>query len=309
VKALVLTAGLGTRLQPLTRTRAKAAALVDGEALVARTIRWLAAQGIRDLVVNLHYQPASITAIVGDGSQFGARVRYSWESRVLGSAGGPRHALPLLEDGSRGDPYLLINGDTLTDVDLPAMIAQHRASGARVSMALIPNPRPDKYGGVLLDARRAVSGFTRRGSDQPSFHFIGPQVVDADVFADLPDDVPAESVLEVYPRLIREQPGAVRGCIGSWRFDDIGTPADLLETSLTLAAAAGRPGQPRWGHDVRVDPSARVTRSVLWDAVTIGADADLTECVVGDRVVIPPGAQYARSAIASGPDGLIVTNL
>jgi NDP-sugar pyrophosphorylase family protein len=309
VKALVLTAGLGTRLQPLTRTRAKAAALVDGEALVARAIRWLAAQGIRDLVVNLHYQPESITAIVGDGSQFGARVRYSWESRVLGSAGGPRHALPLLQDGSAGDPYLLINGDTLTDVDLPAMIAQHRASGARVSMALIPNPRPDKYGGVLLDARQAVTSFTRRGSDQPSFHFIGPQVVDADVFADLPDDVPAESVLEVYPRMIREQPGSVRGCVGSWRFDDIGTPADLLETSLALAAAAGRPGQPRWGRDVRVDPSARITRSLLWDAVTVGARADLTECVVGDGVVIPPGAQYAKSAIACGPDGLIVTDL
>ena len=92
----MLTAGLGTRLQPLTLARAKAAAPVDGEPLARRTIRWLVSHGFRDLVVNLHHKPESITAVVGDGADLGARVRYSWESPVLGSAGGPRHALPLL---------------------------------------------------------------------------------------------------------------------------------------------------------------------------------------------------------------------
>ena len=78
---------------------------------------------------------------------------------------------------------MLVNGDTLTNVDLPAMIAEHHRTGALVTMALIPNPRPDKYGGVLLDADRAVTGFTRaRDPREPSFHFIGPQVVEADVF-------------------------------------------------------------------------------------------------------------------------------
>src|SRR3954469_23242456 len=102
MRALVLTAGLGTRLQPLTLARAKAAAPVDGEPLVRRTMRWLVSQGITDLVLNLHHQPQTIAAVVGDGSDLGARVRYSWESPVLGSAGGPRHALPLLLDGRSG---------------------------------------------------------------------------------------------------------------------------------------------------------------------------------------------------------------
>src|SRR3954471_6915849 len=129
MRALVLTAGLGRRLQPLTLARAKAAAPVDGDPLARRTIRWLVGQGIDDLVLNLHHKPESITAAVGDGSDLGARVRYSWESPVLGSAGGPRHALPLLldgaSDGSRGpeaSAFVLVNGDTLTNVDLPAMI-------------------------------------------------------------------------------------------------------------------------------------------------------------------------------------------
>jgi NDP-sugar pyrophosphorylase family protein len=309
MRALVLTAGLGTRLQPLTFARAKAAVPVDGEPLARRAIRWLVAHGVRDLVLNLHHKPESIAAAVGDGVDLGARVRYSWESPVLGSAGGPRHALPLLRDGSSEPAFVLVNGDTLTNVDLAAMIRRHRDTGARVSMALIPNPRPDKYGGVLLDDRHVVTAFTRRGSPGPSFHFIGPQVVNAEVFADLPDGVPAESVLEVYPRLMRDEPGAVRGFVGDWSFRDIGTPADLLETSLALAAADGRPENPRWGAHVRVDPAARVVRSVLWDDVTIGAGAEIVDCVIADGVTIPPGARHARSAIVEHAGSLLVAPL
>jgi len=321
MRALVLAAGLGTRLHPLTLSRAKAAAPVDGEPLARRTIRWLVSQEIGDLVLNLHHRPESITAAVGDGGDLGARVRYSWESPVLGSAGGPRHALPLLMDGA-GLPrrsraaakagtrtFVLVNGDTLTDVDLHAMIDHHRHSGALVTMALIPNPRPDKYGGVLLDAHHVVTGFTRRGSAQASFHFIGPQVVEADVFEPLPDGVPSESVLEVYPTLMAADPGSVRGFVGDWSFHDIGTPADLLRTSLALAAADGRIDRPRWGRRVRVADSARVTRSVLWDDVTVGEGATLDECVVADEVEIPSGAAYSRCAIVRSGRDLVVTPL
>src|SRR4051794_3390997 len=294
MRALVLTAGLGTRLQPLTLSRAKAAAPVDGDPLARRTIRWLVGQGIDDLVLNLHHKPETITAAVGDGADLGARVRYSWESPVLGSAGGPRHALPLLLDTAsnqvqaereaRSDQrqppspprgyggakttdrtLLLVNGDTMTNVDLSALREHHRGRGALVTMALIPNPRPDKYGGVLLDERGVVTGFTRRGTAQPSFHFVGVQAVEAEVFAPLPDGVPAESVAGVYPSLMKDRPGSVIGLVSGATFQDIGTPLDLLETSLDLAVAAGREGRPQGGARVEVAASARVTRSVLWD--------------------------------------------
>ena len=301
----MLTAGLGTRLRPLTLTRAKAAVPVDGEALVRRIIGWLVRSGVRELVLNLHHRPESITAAVGDGSDLGARVRYSWESPVLGSAGGPRHALPLLLDGWSGEDgrtLLLVNGDTLTNLDLAALLSRHRRSGARVTMALIPNPWPEKYGGALLDNDEAITGFTRRGNPQPSFHFIGVQAVEADVFSGLTDGVASESVLELYPRMISEQCGSVRGYVSDASFQDIGTPADLLETSLDLAAAVGRPGAPRWGHDVRVAGSARVTRSVLWDNVTVGPGAQLRECIVADGVCVPAGAEFERRAIVHAPD-------
>jgi len=148
-RALLLTAGLGTRLRPLTDVRAKAAVPINGEALVRRVIRVLRAAGIGDLVLNLHHRPATIAALVGDGSDLGVRVRYSWEQPVLGSAGGPRRALPLLAD-SDDDDFLIVNGDTLTDVDVWSLLARHRESGALVTMALIPNPRPSQYGGVAV---------------------------------------------------------------------------------------------------------------------------------------------------------------
>lgn len=311
-RGLVLTAGLGMRLRPLTRARAKAAAPVDGEPLARRVIRWLVDQGICDLVLNLHHKPESITRVVGDGSDLGARVRYSWESPILGSAGGPRHALPLLLNSNPPGPsarrtFVLVNGDTITTVDLRAMAAQHRASGALVTMAVIPNPRPDKYGGVLVDGTGAVAGFSTRRfapaappvpSELADLHFIGPQIVDTDAFAGLPDGVPTESVLERYPRLIADRRGAVMAFVCDAAFHDIGTPADLLETSCAFAAAAGRPDRPKWGANVRVAASARVTRSALWDDVAVEDDATLTNCVVADGVTIPRGATFSNVAIA-----------
>src|SRR4030095_5632855 len=109
--ALVLTAGLGTRLYPLSLVRAKAALPIAGEVLISRILRRLREFGIECVVLNLHHLADTITREVGDGSSFGLRVRYSWESPILGSAGGPARAIPLLE----ADRFLIINGDTMAD--------------------------------------------------------------------------------------------------------------------------------------------------------------------------------------------------
>ena len=168
--------------------------------------------------------------------------------------------------------------------------------------------RPGQVCGVGLDAGHA-SRVSLAGLKTDTFHFIGPQIVEADVFETLPDGVPAESVTGVYPRLVAERPGAVMGYVSAATFRDIGTPADLLQTSLDLAAADGRPDAPWWGRNVQVNPSARISRSILWDDVTIGAGVTLTECIVADGVTIPDQASYTRCAIVRGGEGLVVANL
>ena len=303
-RALLLTAGLGTRLQPLTYVRAKAAVPINGEALVRRVIRWLSTAGIRDLVLNLHHRPASIAALVGDGSDLGVRVRYSWEQPVLGTAGGPRHALPLVVD-SLDDDFLIVNGDTLTDADVWALLARHRESRALVTMALIPNPRPSQYGGVVVSPDGWVTGFTRvrpTGTDTsgpPLFHFIGVQVASPQAFATLEDGVPAESVNALYRHLIAENPQSVAGYVAQASFLDIGTPRDCLDTSLALAHAEGARFT---GARVHIADSAVLIRSMVWDDVTVGARAHLHECIVADGARIPDGARYERCAIVAAGD-------
>ncbi|HJR59376.1 MAG TPA: NDP-sugar synthase [Vicinamibacterales bacterium] len=291
--ALVLTAGLGTRLRPLTDVRAKGAVPVNGEPLAGRVARWLAAHGFIDQVFNLHHHPSTVTACLGDGSGFGARVRYSWEQPVLGSAGGPRHALPLLTDDG-GTRFLIVNGDTLTDVDLDAVLHRHEDSGALVTMALIPNPAPEKYGGVGVTADGFVSGFTRPGAAPESRHFIGVQVAEARAFASLADGVRHESVNALYPELMRQSPRAVAAYVSSASFSDIGTPGDCHRTSLALAR---REGDHLVSATARVAASAVLERTALWDDVTVEDGVRLTDCIVGDGARVREGLAFAQCAI------------
>ncbi len=299
--ALVLTAGLGTRLRPLTRDRAKAGLPVAGEPLIRRILRWLRAQAVSEVVLNLHHRPETIAREVGDGSDMGLRVRYSWEPTLLGSAGGPRHAIGLLAS----ERFLIVNGDMLTDPSLQAMADLHRESCALVTMALIANPDPIRYGGVEVSPDGWVRGFTPRGSATPGYHFVGVQIAEARTFADLADGDVVESVADLYPRLIARNPHAIRAFVCGAQFHDLGTLPDYLSTCL---AVSHDEGGTLLGSRVRIAPDARLTRSVIWNDVEIGAGCELVESVVGDGARIPAGARFARSAIvragasAPGPD-------
>jgi len=295
---LILAAGLGTRLLPLTRGRAKPAVPVAGRSLIDRIAGWLARHGVTELLVNLHYRAETITAEVGDGRRLGVRVRYSWEHPVLGSGGGPRRAFAL----TPYDRLWLINGDTLTDVDLQALWAEHQRSGALVTMAVVPNPDPLRYGGVLVEEDGSVTGFTRRGMTQPSWHFVGVQVAERSAYASLQDGIPAESIGALYPRLMRELPGSVRAFRSEAPFHDIGTPDDYLMTCLALAPGPEALRSSR----ARVSGGAAVIESVLWDDVTVGERARLYRCVVADGVRVPAALAVAHAVITpDGPEPLL----
>jgi NDP-sugar pyrophosphorylase family protein len=282
--ALVLTAGLGTRLRPLTLVRAKPAIPVAGEPIARRIARWLAAQGVTDLVLNLHHRPETIAAVIGDGSDLGVRARYSWEGpEVLGSAGGPRHALGIVG----ADTFFIVNGDTLTDLPLAALAAAHARGGGLVTLALMPNREPDRYGGVRLDADDRVTGFVHAGAGaRGSFHFVGVQLARRDAFDSLPDQTPINSIGGAYDELIRKQPGSVRGYRCEPAFFDIGTVADYWATSTALATAP--------------------FSSILWDNVTVGRGARLDECIVTDGVTVAAG-EYRRVILMRGADGQTIS--
>jgi mannose-1-phosphate guanylyltransferase len=303
--ALVLTAGLATRLQPLSQVRAKAALPVAGESLVVRILRSLRAAGITRVVLNLHHRAETITREVGDGSALGLSVRYSWETEVLGSAGGPARALPLLE----ANRFLIVNGDTLAEVDLAALAAQHVDTNALVTMAVV-NADP-RYNAILADENGIVKGFTKSTSGTPgtsgtlgTYHFIGVQAVNAAALAGVNPATRSETVHGMYPDLIAQRPGSLRVMRTTAEFFDIGTPRDYLETSLKLAAREGR--APDRGNGCTIAPDADLTDTILWNDVRIGAGASLTRCVAADGVTVPAGAKHVDCSLVMRDNKLSV---
>jgi mannose-1-phosphate guanylyltransferase len=280
ISALILSAGLGTRLDPLTRIVAKPAMPVADSTLIEHVIGWLARHGVRDVVINLHHRPETITAITGDGTHLGVALRYSWEETVLGSAGGPRHALPLL--GS--DPVLIVNGDTLAEIDLPEMLRAHQDTGADVTMAVAPHPAPAKYGGVRLDDSGRVTGFVPKGTPGESWHFVGVQLAHRRLFADLRDGDRQESVGGLYRDWIARSPGAIRGWPTIVDAVDIGTPRDYLAAAIRL----------RQGREAS---SARTSRSIVWPDSTVDPDARLDDCIVAGGAHVPAGLRATASIL------------
>ena len=299
-RAMVLTAGLGTRLRPLTDVRAKPAIPVGGEPMIRRIVRWLSSQGVIDLVLNLHHRPDTLTAAVGDGSDLAARVRYSWEGpQVLGTAGGPRQALTMVG----ADTFFVINGDTIAEMDLQRIADAHADSGALVTLGLVPNRDFHRYGGVQVNGRDRVTGFVGRGpSARGSWHFVGVQVAHASVFAPLPGGVRLDSIGGVYNELVQARPGSIQAFRCDVQFWDVGTPADYWHTSRAFSARSGSAEGVTVGCDAVIDPSARIRDSILWDAVEVGANACVEECIVTDGARVPAGVRYRR-AIVTRRDG------
>lgn len=294
--ALLLTAGLGTRLRPLTTVRAKPALPVAGTPMACRIVDWLARSGVTDVTLNLHYLPETIAAVVGDGTALGVRARYSWEHpQVLGSAGGPRQALDIVG----ADRFFIVNGDTITDAALGPLADAHTASGALVTLAAIPNTRPEHYSGLRLAADGAVVGIEPKGSTRPSFHFIGVQVAEAKAFAMLPKGTAANSIGGLYDALIDAKPGSVRAHVCDAQFFDIGTVDDYWQTSWQFAGTA----TPSNIGTADVASDATVTGSILWDCVTIGAGARIDRCIVTDDVVVAPNSVYTDAILLRGSDG------
>jgi mannose-1-phosphate guanylyltransferase len=287
LRALVLTAGLGTRLDPLTRLVAKPAVPLGGRTLIARVLDWLAREQVRDVVLNLHARPETITADVGDGARWSMRLRYSWEQpQVLGSAGGPRHALPVLELASPGDSFLIVNGDTLCEIDLAPMIAAHRAHGAAVTMAVVPNPAPEHYNGIAADATGRVTGFVPKGRAHDTWHYVGIQLARGDVFAPLADNTPLETVAGIYRDRVASGPGDIFVWPVQSMFIDVGTPRDYLDAALRWADPATtstiEPG-------ATVDPTAHLRHALVWAGAEVCPRANLDRCIVTTGVVVPAG--------------------
>jgi mannose-1-phosphate guanylyltransferase len=238
-RAMILAAGRGTRLAPITDTTPKPLVAVAGQPLLEHIIEFLRAGGIEDVVVNLHHLGQRIADHFGDGRRHGVRIRYSWEDPILDTGGGIKKAEPLLA----GEPFVVVNGDSLLELRLQDVIARHLASGAIATIVVRPDPDARRYGLIELDAADRVRRIVGVPADAPgplrAFMFPGLHVFQPDVFSWMESDVPYSVIRVTYTRMLLAHV-PINGFVTTARWVTIDTPEALAAADVALRAAPFR---------------------------------------------------------------------
>ena len=184
VKALILAAGEGTRLRPLTDDKPKPMLPVNGDPLLALTIAQLRGHAITDLAINLHYLPETVTSYFGDGQRFGIHITYSYESTLLGSAGAAKKL-----EGFLNETFIIVYGDVLTNMDYGSLVDFHRAKNALVTLSLYRVSNPTQVGLVELDAQYRITRFHEKPRPEDVFTDLanaGVLVCEPEVLSHIP---------------------------------------------------------------------------------------------------------------------------
>lgn len=301
MKAMILAAGFGTRLFPLTIDRTKPAIPFLGKPLVGYVAEYVAKYGVKEFVVNLHHQPQSVIGALGDGSNFGVSIDYTIEEpNILGTAGALDNARQFLENST----FLIVNGKIITDIDISAALDTHRRSGAVATMILKPNSKREKFtivntsDGMLTgfgDYATPVTEAELRDTEheiETPLMFTGIHIMEPQVFDYIPRGVYSDIVPTFYnPALANGEKIAVHVTDANWF--ELSTIPRYLDISLAMMNG----GDVHFGRNCILGGAASLKDSVIWDNVTIGEGAHLYRTIIADGVTIEPGEHFENAAI------------
>ncbi|MEP6887820.1 MAG: nucleotidyltransferase family protein [Nitrospirales bacterium] len=232
MKAMILAAGLGTRLRPLTNTIPKPLLPVGGTPLIVWNLLLLRHHGIRDVIINLHHLGELIEKELGDGSTVGMRISYSHEPTILGTGGGLKQAETFFE----GESFLVLNGDTLCELDVGALCRFHRHENPLATMVVRDDPDVDRWGALEVNAQQRIVRINGRGrgDDGPVMKrmFAGVHIVHPRLLRTLPADRES-SIIDAYVREI-EQGEPVFGYPLHGYWSDVGTPQRYAEAQADV---------------------------------------------------------------------------
>jgi mannose-1-phosphate guanylyltransferase len=291
MKALILAAGLGTRLRPITHLLPKPMLPVFGVPLIEHIVVQLKDQGIDRIFVNLHHMPEKVMDHLQDGRRLGVEIRYSLEPKILGTAG----AIKKLEEELRGAPFLVVNGDTVRPISLEALLERHRALGKAVTLLLQEDPEGPDSESVFLSEGGEVAGFWSLGTrEAPSCikpcHFLGVQVMEPEVLSLIPRDTFWEAQ-KLWKELLQNGLGLAGYCEeGYWK--DLGTVDAYLELHRDFLDGRAKGLIP-----------ARELKKGIWMGkdVSIGGEVEIISPVfLGEGTLLGKGSKVGPYAIV-GP--------
>lgn len=301
MKALLLTAGFGTRLKPFSFLQAKASLPLLGVPFVQYPLQFLSHRGIAETVLNLHAHPETVQKAAGN--HYGAvSLQYSHEPQILGTAGAMRKASSLL--GS--EPFIVMNGDMLLDVSLEKLREQHVRTKAAVTLVIMKSHAYQRYGGLHFqtmdhDPVPVLTGIREEYGEK--HHYTGLQIVNPEILERIPENQKVEIFDSIYPELMKE--GKIRGFLYDGFWMEIGTLRDYLLTSLhllqyPLPAHLQPPNVSKSlvSPKARIEEGAVVVESIVMDGATVSAQADLDGCIVGPNTKV--SARFRKAALLRG---------
>lgn len=291
MRAIVLSAGYGTRLWPLTEDRTKPALPILGKPLVGYVAEYLVAYGIDEIVVNLHHRPGSVRRALGDGSRFGVKLYYVEEPVILGTSG----ALDNTREFFERETFVAVNGKIITDIDLNAVLETHRKANALATLVLLPNTRRERFSVVETeDGRVTRFGGMPSANDSEPLMFTGIQILEPRIFEYIPRGVFSHSTTDVYPQAIAKgEVVAAHVASGKWR--ELSTLKRYLDISVELLQQAGKTYDA--GAKANISSMAAVTDSILWDNVHVADGAHINRAVLADNVKIAAGEVIQNAVV------------
>ncbi len=297
MKAMVLAAGLGTRLRPITYAMPKPMVPVLNRPVMEHTVRLLARHGFSEAIANLHWFPETIEGHFGDGSAFGVELTYSFEENLLGTAGGVRNAAGFL-----GDSFLVVAGDALTDIDFGAMRAFHESHDGLVTMATKRVAETDQFGVVIAGSDGRIQGFQEKPDPAEALSDLANTCIymfRAEIFDYFPepgtsndagpDDPPefADWAKDVFPALLEADVPFYSHEIDAY-WNDIGNLDELRQGNLDALHG-----------DVEVEPGAPEVAEGVRSASPLG-DAEVTgPALIGAEVELGGGVKIDGPAIVA----------
>ncbi|MDQ4068400.1 MAG: mannose-1-phosphate guanyltransferase [Actinomycetota bacterium] len=304
MKAVIMAGGEGTRLRPLTSNQPKPLMPLANRPMMEHIVRLLKSHGFDDIVVTLAFLPQTIRTYFGDGAEFGVRMVYATEETPLGTAGSVRNARAELDE-----PFLVISGDVLTDIDLSEVVAFHERKGAVATLALKAMENPLEFGIVITREDGSIERFLEKPTWGQVFSDTvntGIYVCDPAVFDYIPEGEVVDFSGDVFPRLLADGK-PLFGHIAEGYWEDVGTleaylrsHRDVLDGKVALDVPGFRIAQGIWlGEGAEVDPAAEVTGpAIIGDYCRVEAGAQLREyCVLGTNVMVRSDAFIERSVV------------
>jgi len=312
MRAMIMAAGKGTRLRPITDLVPKPMAPIVNRPALYHILRLLQRHGVTEVIINLHHLHDAITAYFGNGAGMGMKIEYSYEPELLGTAGGVKNNEAFLADGT----FLVVSGDALTDLDLTGLVAAHRRLGSIATLAVKEVADPSLFGVVVTDDDDRILGFQEKPSRDEARSRLcncGIYVFEPEIFSHILAGEFDDFGRRVFPELLRRNvPFHIWEGTGYW--SDVGNLGEYVRGNSD--ALSGRVDVEIPGREVR--PGVWIgERTVVEDSVrleppvVIGSDCTVADdvvlegpTVVGDRCEVGAGAHVVRGLVL--PDSHVV---